>query len=88
MLTFERQTERPPAHVGWHVQDEACNVGKLDAANIPGRTNHRNLGMVVIYGAFLMQNKHIVHIQVIALVKINVHKLVVICFQLRRMKIF
>lgn len=36
VLAFERQPERPPAQVGWHVQDEARHVGKLDAAYVPG----------------------------------------------------
>lgn len=38
VLALQRQTERAPAHVGGHVQNEAGHAGKLDAANIPGRT--------------------------------------------------
>lgn len=35
VLAFERQPERPPAQVGWYVQNEAGHVGQLDAAYIP-----------------------------------------------------
>lgn len=35
VLAFERQPERPPAQVGWHIQNEARHVGQLDAAYIP-----------------------------------------------------
>lgn len=37
VLALQRQTERAPAHVRRHVQNEARHVGKLDAANIPAR---------------------------------------------------
>lgn len=35
VLAFERQPERAPAQVGWHVQNEARHVAQLDAAYVP-----------------------------------------------------
>lgn len=36
VLPFEWQPERPPAQVGWHIQNEARHIRQLDAADIPG----------------------------------------------------